>query len=199
MPRRMSEDKRAPSTALQARARPAPTAWTFPAAVAEIPDAGRCFDLRADSETRRAVAEAAGVLAILQLDATFEVVPAAGGGVRVLGAVKATIEQNCVVTLEPLQSQIEEQVDVVFAPSAAAAPVVRIANVEVSENDAAEPLEGGTVDLGALAVEFFVLGVDPYPRRPGASFEAPAAENDAGEHPFAVLAAIKLGSGKKAP
>lgn len=199
MPKRTSEDKRAASMAPQPRVGSTLAAWPFPVPVAEIPSAGRCFDLRADQETRRAVAEAASVPVILQLSATFQVVPALGGGVRVLGAVKATIEQNCVVTLEPLQSRIEEQVDVVFAPPAAAAPVVRITNVEVSESDAAELLDGGMVDLGALAVEFLILGVDPYPRRPGASFEAPEVKNDAGEHPFAALSALKHGSGKETP
>ncbi len=31
----------------------------------------------------------------------------------------------------------------------------------------------GTVDLGAIATEFFLLGIDPYPRKEGAEFEAP--------------------------
>ena len=29
-----------------------------------------------------------------------------------------------------------------------------------------EPLIGGIVDLGALATEFLILGLDPYPRKP---------------------------------
>ncbi len=36
-----------------------------------------------------------------------------------------------------------------------------------------EPLVGGTVDLGAIATEFLILGIDPYPRKPGAEFDAP--------------------------
>ncbi|MND03201.1 hypothetical protein D3C83_229160 [compost metagenome] len=52
-------------------------------------------------------------------------------------------------------------------------------------------LHGGTVDLGALAAEFLVLGIDPYPRKPGASFEAPATADDPAAHPFATLAALK--------
>ena len=48
---------------------------------------------------------------------------------------------------------------------------------------------GGLVDLGALATEFLILGLDPYPRKPDAVFEPPqslAAE----EGPFAALAKL---------
>ena len=53
------------------------------------------------------------------------------------------------------------------------------------------------VDLGALAIEFLILGIDPYPRKAGAQFAAPAVE-DASEHPFAALEALKkpLGGAK---
>ena len=59
-----------------------------------------------------------------------------------------------------------------------------------------EPLQDGKVDLGALANEFLLLGIDPYPRKPGAEFAPPAAA-EAGEHPFAGLEALKkrLGGG----
>jgi hypothetical protein len=64
--------------------------------------------------------------------------------------------------------------------------------------DEREPLLDGTVDLGALATEFLILGVDPYPRKPGVAFEAPTPEADAGTHPFAALAALqKKGTVKK--
>jgi hypothetical protein len=51
-------------------------------------------------------------------------------------------------------------------------------------------LIGGAVDLGAIATEFLMLGIDPYPRAPGAVFEPPAAD-DRGGGPFAALAALK--------
>ena len=59
-----------------------------------------------------------------------------------------------------------------------------------------EPLADGKVDLGALASEFLLLGIDPYPRKPGAEFAPPQAA-EAGEHPFAGLEALKkrLGGG----
>jgi hypothetical protein len=49
-----------------------------------------------------------------------------------------------------------------------------------------EPLEGGIVDLGALATEFLILGLDPYPRKPGAVFVPPQGA-DLDQGPFAAL------------
>jgi hypothetical protein len=51
-------------------------------------------------------------------------------------------------------------------------------------------LNNGTVDLALLTVEFLILGIDPYPRKPGATFQAPEA-GQPGPHPFAALAALK--------
>ena len=52
-----------------------------------------------------------------------------------------------------------------------------------------EPLVGGVVDLGALATEFLILGLDPYPRKQGAVFEAPQEEKPE-SGPFAALSQL---------
>ena len=60
--------------------------------------------------------------------------------------------------------------------------------------DGPEPLTGAAIDLGAIATEFLILGIDPYPRKPGAVFEAPSsADRDATA--FAALAALKKSDG----
>jgi hypothetical protein len=41
-----------------------------------------------------------------------------------------------------------------------------------------------------VATEFLLLGIDPYPRKPGAVFDRPA-ENTAGGGPFAALAKLR--------
>jgi hypothetical protein len=93
-----------------------------------------------------------------------------------------------VVTLEPLESEIDEAVDLVFRPG-----VDDGASAEMSldtDEPEIELLVDGVIDLGALATEFLILGIDPYPRKPGAVFEAPStSEPFAG--PFAGLAALQ--------
>ena len=107
---------------------------------------------------------------------------------HVTGTVSATVGQTCVVTLEPIESDINEAVNLVFSPGAdeGASPDMSL-NTDESE---IEPLVDGVIDLGALATEFLILGIDPYPRKPGAVFEAPStSEPFAG--PFAGLAALR--------
>ena len=48
--------------------------------------------------------------------------------------------------------------------------------VSLADEDDPDPVIDGKIDLGALAAEFFALGLDPYPRKPGVEFVAPAEE-----------------------
>jgi len=111
--------------------------------------------------------------------------------------VAATVGQTCVVTLESLENEVDEDIDVAFVP--AAAPSVEdhsTGEVEVPLEDAPEPLVGNAIDLGAIATEFLILGLDPYPRKPDVVFETPPA-GDEPAHPFAALAELKKGQGGK--
>ena len=81
-----------------------------------------------------------------------------------------------------------------LSEAAAAAEAARLQALDTE--DPPEPLREGAVDLGALATEFLLLGIDPYPRKPGAVFDAPPA-GDPSSHPFAALAALKKGGDPK--
>jgi uncharacterized protein DUF177 involved in 23S rRNA accumulation len=169
--------------------------WHAPLAVEDVAETGAHIHLVADAATRAAVTRIVGLRDLPRLEANFDVTRQ-GGGLRVVGRVSATAGQSCVVTLEPIASEIDEAVDVVFAPQTAGEKTAGEAGAseqpaprEVKWNDP-EPLIGGVVDLGALATEFLILGLDPYPRKPGAVFKpAPDATADAG--PFAALAELK--------
>jgi uncharacterized metal-binding protein YceD (DUF177 family) len=160
-----------------------------------------------------ALARAVGLPAIAALQAEFRVARQ-GKDIRVTGDVRASVTQECVVTLEPFESEIVEPVDVRFAfPSAPPAPEPR-AGERMSrrrafqaqqerqsppppvfsaheEDDPPDPIVDGKIDLGALAAEFMSLGLDPYPRKPSAEFAPPEDEGDADESPFARLARLK--------
>jgi len=168
--------------------------WSVPLAVTDVPEAGRHLDLVADPQTRAAVAKLAGVTAVARLSASFDVTLRGRDGLHVVGSVSATVGQTCVVTLDPLENEIEEPIDLVFVPAAAVSPTEHgAAEVEVTAEDAPEPLINGRVDLGAIAIEFLLLAIDPYPRKPGAVFEPPPSDDDSA-HPFAALSALKKGS-----
>jgi hypothetical protein len=167
--------------------------WSVPLALSDVPDSGRHFDLVADEQARNAVAKHAGLSALPRLEASFDVTLHGRSGLHVLGRVSASVGQTCVVTLEPLENEIDEAIDLVFAPGGAL-PLVGGGEVEVPAVDEPEVLVGGVIDLGAIATEFLILGLDPYPRKPDATFEASALGDDAA-HPFAALAALKKGQG----
>jgi hypothetical protein len=114
-----------------------------------------------------------------------------GAGLRVSGRVSATVGQNCVLTLEPLANEVEEKVDLLFMPPSSSpadsGDAVQSDETVEAKWDEPEPLVGGVVDLGAIATEFLVLGLDPYPRKAGAVFEPPR-QREPDESPFAPLA-----------
>ena len=181
--------------------------WSVAIAVADIPETGRRFDLVPDAETRDAIAKVAGVAALPRLEAGFDLTRYGNDGLHIVGRVSATIGQTCVVTLEPIQNEVDETIDLVFMPQPV--PAAETENpeqtrashaddddvdVDVDIDDAPEVLRDGVVDLGAIAIEFLMLGTDPYPRKPGAVFDAPSA-GDPASHPFAALAALKKGEG----
>jgi len=170
--------------------------WSFPVPAAEIPAAGRHVELKANADERAAVARAAGVVDISRLEASFELAPFARDGVQVTGVISASVTQTCVVTLEPMTSEVEETADLVFMPPDG--PRVAAAkSIDLDETAVPDTLENGIVDLGAVAVEFLILGIDPYPRKPGVAFDAPPIATDPEAHPFAALAALKKDKGPK--
>jgi hypothetical protein len=109
------------------------------------------------------------------------------------------VEQTCVVSLDPVENDVEELIDVTFAPPDQISAMPKSVQKEQGDDaeipDLPEPIVNGAIDLGKLATEFLVLGIDPYPRKPGAAFAAPETPPDPDEHPFAALRALKEAPG----
>ncbi len=185
-------------------ARPQPE-FTFPVDVTSLPQVGRAYTITADADARARVAARLGVQDISRLSATFELMPRAGGLVRVTGTVEADLTQSCVVTLGPVPAAAKESVDVTFTTyPAGKTPAGNLEEdveelVGLGEEEPPEEALDGQIDLGEVAVVQLALGLDPYPRAPGAAFKAPSwvekGEESQGESPFAVLAQLQ----KKSP
>jgi uncharacterized metal-binding protein YceD (DUF177 family) len=134
----------------------------MPVVQAEVPEAGLHVDLVVDERVRAGIAEVAGLVALPRLDASFDVMRRGRSGLHVIGRVSATVGQTCGVTLEPIENEVDEAVDIVFVPSASQSFGEREGNeVEVLVADAPEELVDGVVDLAALATEFLILGINP--------------------------------------
>lgn len=174
-----------------------PDPWRAPVIVAQIPDTGLHRELEASAAERQAMADLAGVREILSAQAGFDVVPRSGSRVQVTGTVRARIGQTCVVTLDPIESEIEEEVDLMFAPEAEARRLADL--IEEGQDDEAPPevadppeaIINGIIDLGRIATDALFLAIDPYPRKEGAVFEAEVTAPDPEDHPFAALKALQ--------
>lgn len=174
-----------------------PDPWRVPVMVAHIPDTGLHRELEASAAERQAMAGLAGVREVLSARADLEIVPKSGGRLQVTGHVRARVGQTCVVTLDPIESEIDEDIDLTFAPEAEArrlADLIEEGEDEKEPPEIADPPEAivnGIIDLGRIATDALFLAIDPYPRKPGVVFEAEVTAPDPEDHPFAALKALQ--------
>jgi hypothetical protein len=190
--------------------------FSRPLAVSEVPVDGLKITIRAEEKERAAIASANGLIALTRLEADFRVQRESAEGIALTGTLTADTRQTCVVTLEDFDATIVEPIYMRFAPAAEAErPVhpgkgerrgarrqdsdttdaVRSHHAIDFNDDPPDPLIGGEIDLGAVTAEFLTLSLDPYPKKPGASFEDLAPSEDASAaSPFAKLrSALKGG------
>lgn len=173
-------------------------------AVDLVPDAGLDVSISADEAERERLAAYNGLVAIESLTADFHISKASRGRFPVTGVLRAHVMQTCVVSLEPFETEIETEIEVEFAlPADAAVPGPPHTDSRSESGpsghhleidlDAPDPIEDERIDLGALASEFLVLSLDPYPRKPGARFDERTfgSEDAERETPFSVLSRIK--------
>jgi uncharacterized metal-binding protein YceD (DUF177 family) len=122
----------------------------------------------------------------------------AGDMVEVSGTVNARVVQNCVVTLEPFETDIEEGFKAYFARKPTKHEET---DLPVEDEKAPETIPAnGEIDLGELAAQHLSLALDPYPRKPGAEFKLGnegAGEPEGKPNPFAVLADYRGGKSPK--
>ena len=169
--------------------------WSVPVIVEQIPDTGLHRDIEAGPVARDSMAGVAGLREVLSAHASLDVTPERGGRVHVTGRVRARIGQTCVVTLDPIENEIDEPIDVIFAPPEQIPELSDLVDEAAESNgeipDPPEPIINGVIDLGRLATDALFLAVDPYPRRPDAVFEPLIVAADPMDHPFAALQALQ--------
>ncbi|PWB82394.1 MAG: hypothetical protein C3F11_12195 [Methylocystaceae bacterium] len=183
--------------------------FSRPLAAADVPENGLDVSIAAEAGERAALARADGLNALSRLEADLHVAREGAGGLRVTGELRADIRQTCVVSLEEFDATVVEPIDLRFAPPAPVEDAPRgdrhwrdrrtgsapepkeektSRHIVALDDDAPDPLIEGRVDLGSVVAEFLALALDPYPRKPGASFaESAAAGEPETASPFAGL------------
>jgi uncharacterized metal-binding protein YceD (DUF177 family) len=143
-----------------------------------------------------AIAVFLGVASVEALKANYSL-SRNGERVKLEGMIRASLHQNCVVTLDPFAVELNVPVKLDFAPEAEIAAMASPSDddeidieVLLNEEEPPEPIVDGAIDLGTVTLEFLALALDPYPRKPGVEFSEPAPETPA-ESPFAALLQLK--------
>ncbi len=169
-----------------------PLIWT------DIPKAGLNKAILATPIERQKLAKLLDIEELIDFSAQLQISRWRGDGLKIKAEIRAEVVQNCVVSLIPVTSHLEEQTEWCFKPETRQKEKNKMSQedmlIDPLSEDPADPLIDGKVDLGELVIEHLVLMIDPFVKSPTASFEqfyndgqktaAPEAEDVS---PFAVL------------
>lgn len=157
--------------------------------IARIRD-GERIDLNAASEQCAEIAGRLGLPSLERLEA-HAVLNRDGDNVRASGRLKATLEQRCVASGEPVPARVDEPFNLLFLPEPQGRPDEEV-ELGADELDVVFH-DGAVIELGSAIADTLALALDPFPRGPNADAALKAAgvvsEEQAG--PFAALAALK--------
>ena len=155
---------------------------------------GDRIEIVADEPERADVAKRLGLAALDRLEANA-VLQRDGLRVRAQGRLRASLQQSCVATGEPIDAHVDEAFEMLFVPEPQA--IAADDEIELSAEECDTIFyEGGAIDLGTAIADSLALAVEPYPR----SADSEAALRQAGvlneeqAGPFAILAKMKGGS-----
>jgi len=154
--------------------------WSHFFDVSDIETDGTNITIEPSDEERDDMARRLDVISIKDVSADLKIQNESS--VHVKGIFKATITQECSVTVEPFDTEISEEVEGWFADknstvSFAAAKREKEASIArgeiemLEEHEDPEPIIEGVIDLGELVTQHISLSIPPYPRKEGASYE----------------------------
>jgi uncharacterized metal-binding protein YceD (DUF177 family) len=157
---------------------------------------GDRLDIVADEEERAAVADRLGLLSLDRFEA-HAMLSRDGQTIRASGRLKASLEQACVATGDPVPAHLDEAFELRFVPEPKGGKADD--EIELGESDLDTIFhDGSAIDLGGAVTDTLALTLDPYPRSAGADAALKEAgvltEEDAS--PFAALAGLKEKLGK---
>jgi len=145
--------------------------------------------IEADKNESKALADRLDIPDIEALSAKIDVSRTSEGLIRLNGKLEARYVQNCIVTLEPVQQEVNEDFELFFKEVAEGEGSHKV-DVPIENDLSPEPFEQGRIDIGEAVSQQLALALDPYPRAPGAVFEAAAGSDTVAEPRVNPLAEI---------
>lgn len=150
--------------------------------------------LEASPDERVALAKRYGILSLDRLSAQLRIKPWRKCGLHVAGTMEAKAQQACVVSLEPVETDIHETVSIFLLPPGESdiSPTGEV-EIDPDSDDELGHLENETADLGELVAEQLAIALPAYPRKQGVTADyidtaGAGADADGGQDsPFAIL------------
>jgi uncharacterized metal-binding protein YceD (DUF177 family) len=158
---------------------------------------GKSGTVEASADERNAIARLLDLVALDRLVFDYRLVPSSGHRLRLAGRLSARVVQTCVVSLDPVPSELDMPIESEFWPEGAFAALERNAEEDAGASplEWPEPIKDGAIDLARVVYETLATSLDPYPKKAGASFEwseGPVEEaTSQGSGPFAALERLK--------
>lgn len=153
-----------------------------------------------DADARRAIADTIDALLIRKLKFEGTLLPKGKSDWCLEGRLGATVQQACVVTLDPVTTRIDEHIERTYLRDFEDADEDE---VELTDNDTIDPLPE-TLNLIDVITEALALALPDYPRKDGVDpLEIGVTEpgkpvmTDEDARPFAGLAALRGNLTKK--
>jgi uncharacterized metal-binding protein YceD (DUF177 family) len=177
------------------------TGLYFPVSISSLPKPSEHIHLPVDAESLKQLANECGVNAFKSLETDFRFKRWRKHGATVVGSFKAEIEQDCIVTLEPVFSFLDESFERQFLPQRSSDyKMPEIIDGEMildpEADDLPDILETDVLNLWEILIEELILAIDPFPRSAEGGlqeqFEAEEEDLDAEptHKPFSDLQAL---------
>lgn len=159
------------------------------------------FDVSPNDAQAKAIAARLSLLSLDSLTASGAVHNRAGK-FHLTGSLTASVTQECVVTGEPVRSEITDEFEGWFIDHDTAVSFAKVRQEKLKQNahaetpilderDDPESLIDGHIDLGEQIVQFLSLSINPYPHAEGADYPIKEGDKEAmseiRKNPFSVL------------
>jgi len=135
-----------------------------------------------NKEERKNLVRRLGILGIEMLKADLVLKREQGGlVVHIKGHILATLKQSCVVSMDEIETKVNETFEAWFADPDQAVALAKVkhdkqvkANGEtpiIDESDDPERIIDGKIDLGEVVTQHLSLAINPYPHKEGVNYE----------------------------
>ena len=177
--------------------------WSQLIRAEEVPQNGKTIELSPDEAMKKALAKQLDIAELKDLKAKLTMSRENAHIIHIKGTLNAKVKQSCVITLEPVESDITDEFEAWYADEKQAVSFKRAQHDAQSKKDLLdvpmldesedpEPMVNGAIDVADLVTQYLSLSIPPYPTKEGLSYSVQVEEpkevkNPLKLNPFAAL------------